>query len=137
MRNKITKLVFSLSIIWASMASFATAAELNCSNPVTQREMNQCAEVYFQAADGDLNEDYKMARSAMIDVDAQLPENLAGAEKALLNAQRAWIKFRDFSCAAEGYLFRGGSMEPLMVTTCKERLTRQRSEELRTLFEQN
>ena len=108
-----------------------------CSNPQTQTEMNICASEALRAADGDLNADYKMARDEMRRIDSDLPKNMRGAAKALLNGQRAWIKYRDGACNAEGFVFRGGSIEPLIVSTCKERLTRQRSEDLRKLFERN
>ncbi|WP_323784381.1 lysozyme inhibitor LprI family protein [Thalassovita sp.] len=128
------KLIITLS---ALLATSGAAQALDCSAPQTQQDMNQCAYQMWQYADEDLNLAYQMARDFMRTTDSYLPENLKGAEAALRDAQRAWIPFRDNACAAEGFAFRGGSMEPLMVLSCKERLTRQRTEELRSLSEMN
>jgi len=119
------------------VSSSAFSQETNCANPQTQTEMNICAGEALRAADGDLNADYKLARDEMRRIDKSLSNDMRGAEKALLNGQRAWIKYRDGACNAEGFVFRGGSIEPLIISTCKERLTRLRSEDLRKLFERN
>ncbi len=89
------------------------------------------------AADTDLNANYQKARGAMREMDKMLEGDLAGAEITLRDAQRLWIKYRDAACDAEGFTVRGGTMEGLVVTICLERLTRQRSDELRRLFELN
>ncbi|CUH65227.1 hypothetical protein TG4357_01741 [Thalassovita gelatinovora] len=125
---------FAIAVL---LVSAGAAQALDCSNPQTQRDMNQCAYQMWQYADEDLNLAYQLARDVMRTTDSYLPENLKGAEAALRDAQRAWIPFRDKACEAEGFAFRGGSMEPLMVLSCKERLTRQRTEELRSLTEMN
>ena len=54
-------------------------------------------------------------------------------EKALLASQRAWISYRDAQCELEGFSMRGGTAEPLMVSSCLETLTKQRTEELKRL----
>ena len=53
----------------------------------------------------------------------------------MLEAQRGWLRYRDAHCRVDGYTARGGSLEPLLVATCKARLTRMRTEELRELVE--
>lgn len=115
----------------------AAAQGIGCNDPQTQNEMNRCAYEMWQLADEDLNHDYKMARDALIDNDQYLPDDLKGGPDALLRAQRAWIVFRDEACAAEASVAAGGSMQPLLEFGCKERLTRQRSEGLRYVFEVN
>jgi uncharacterized protein YecT (DUF1311 family) len=123
------------ALLMLSAAAFAQQA--NCNNPQTQTDMNICAGESLRAADGDLNADYKMARDEMRLLDSYLDGDNKGAAKALLTAQRTWIKYRDAACEAEGFTVRGGSMEPMIIATCLERLTRQRSEDLRRLFERN
>lgn len=108
----------------------AAAQEPDCSNPLTQRDMNHCAYLAWQAADGDLNDTYGWAREVAAGWEP-------GAGDALRDAQRAWITYRDAACAAEGWLFHGGSMEPLIVHSCMENLTRRRTEDLRALYEMN
>ena len=124
----------SAILVWSLAAS---AQQVNCNNPQTQTEMNICAGEALRAADGDLNTDYRMARDEMRRMDSYLEGDMKGAAKALLTAQRAWIKYRDAACDAEGFTVRGGTMESMIIATCQERLTRQRSEDLRRVFEQN
>lgn len=105
----------------------------NCQNPQTQTDMNICAGLDYKAADAELNRAYKAAMAAMKDMDANLPPELKGAEKALRTAQRAWIPYRDKACAAYGFMARGGSMESMLVGTCLADLTRKRTKELKDL----
>ena len=113
------------------------AQEANCQNPQTTLEMKTCAGMELETADAKLNENYAEARENMREIDSYLPKELQGAEKALLDAQRAWIKFRDSACVAEGFQVRGGTLEPLIVTSCLGRLTGQRADDLVRLFKQN
>ncbi len=108
-----------------------------CSNQQTQTDMNICAGESLRAADADLNADYKLARDEMRVLDSYLDGDNKGAAKALLTAQRLWIKYRDAACEVEGFSVRGGSMEPLIVASCLERLTRLRSQGLGRLLERN
>ncbi len=121
-----------LAVFW-----LPTAALADCSEAVTTFDMRQCAAEDYARADAELNTAYKAAQLAMKQLDADLPQDLKGASQALLTAQRAWIPFRDAACTAEGFQFRGGTFEPLMVLTCKTHLTRQRSAQLEQLIEPN
>jgi uncharacterized protein YecT (DUF1311 family) len=116
-------------------AAAAQAQEVDCAAPVTQQDSNFCADRAWKLADEDLNLAYGMARSLMQQTDAALPQADRGAEVALRDAQRAWITFRDAACRAEGYVFFGGSIRPLVVSNCLERMTRARTEDLRALAE--
>lgn len=106
---------------------------VDCKNAVTQTDMNICAARDHEAADKELNAQYKKTRAAMVAWDAELEGDQKGAEKALLKSQRAWIDYRDGECAAEGFQARGGSLEPMLVSGCMAKLTRQRTKELADL----
>ena len=110
-----------------------------CTDPQYQREMNACARQRFEEADRHLNIAYaamvEMAKTQDID-NAQISPTWAGAEAALRKAQRAWIDYRDGHCEGMGMGARGGSMEPMLVWTCKESLTATRTRELRDMFEE-
>ncbi len=108
----------------------------DCDNAQTQSEMNACASDDFDRADKALNAQWKLTRKAMVDMDANLEADQKGAEKALLKGQRAWIEYRDGQCEAEGFSVRGGTMEPMMVDSCKAHLTDLRTKELKALAEQ-
>ena len=123
------------ALVLVLCATGAKAQVVNCAAPVTQLDMNICADRAWKLADEDLNLAYRMARTLMQQTDAALPVADRGAEVALRDAQRAWITFRDAACRAEGYVYFGGSIRPLVVSNCLERMTRARTEELRTLAE--
>lgn len=115
----------------------AFAQETDCNSPQTQLAMNICAGKDFEAADATLNTEYAKAREYMKSIDGNLSSENKGAAKALLDAQRAWITYRDLACTAEGYVVKGGSMEPMVFSECKTRLTQQRIEDLRQLIAWN
>ena len=106
-----------------------------------QQEMNICAAHDFYKADAELNAVWTKARERMKqrDEDAAggLPEwdDRPGYFATMLDGQRAWLTYRDEHCRSEGYLARGGSLEPLLALSCKTHLTKLRTQELRELVE--
>jgi uncharacterized protein YecT (DUF1311 family) len=122
---------FALPLVLAAAAPTAAEDNIDCSNAIAQAEMNICAEQDFEAADAELNAVWKDARKAAKEMDADLSDELKGADKALLAAQRAWIGYRDAQCELEGFQARGGTMEPQLVATCKAYTTRARTKELK------
>ena len=121
------RLAFALLALLASPVAAQTP---DCANPIYQVEINACAEQDWLAADADLNAAYKAARAAMRALDADFAPAERGAEAALRDGQRAWIAFRDGTCAAEGWIMRGGSAEPMLIYGCRARLTRVRAADL-------
>ena len=103
-----------LLALLAFVGTPALAQELDCSNAVTQQQMNACAVQGYEAADGDLNLAYQLARSASKEMDQYLQGDETPGAIMLRDAQRAWIKYRDLACAHEATLVRGGSMEALI-----------------------
>lgn len=130
------KPVFGIMCLFAS--PLAAQEVYNCNEPVTQVEMNACAWQAYQMADGDLNADYKRAMAHLQKADeAYLPLGAVLGTIMLRDAQRAWITFRDKNCEVETLAYRGGSIVPLIHTTCLEGMTRARSEQLRMVWELN
>ncbi|ENN89867.1 putative urease-associated protein [Rhizobium freirei PRF 81] len=107
--------------------------KIDCAKAEAQTDMNICAALDFDTADKALNVQYKKTRAAMAAIDSDLDNDMKGAEKALIKAQRAWVDYRDGECEAQGFQARGGSMEPMMVSGCKADLTRKRTKELKEL----
>jgi uncharacterized protein YecT (DUF1311 family) len=97
----------------------AVAENLNCAG--SQYEMNQCAAKTLQAEDVELNTRYQAAMGGADD---------ATAKDLFRNAQRAWLAYRDATCAWEGDAARGGTLRPLLEISCAEQMTRQRLLEL-------
>ncbi len=91
----------------------------------TQAEMNQTAAKDFQSADAELNRVYK-------DVLKLLDEN---EKKLLIKAQKDWIKFRDSHCAFEIKQYEGGSIQPLIYSTCLTERTKNRIDDLNAIIE--
>ncbi|MNQ64874.1 hypothetical protein D3C85_793140 [compost metagenome] len=88
----------------------------NHSFAQTQLEMNETANSQYKKADAELNKVYK-----------QLMNILDKNEKPLLiQAEKDWIKFRDSHCKFEASQYEGGSIKPLIYSTCLEELTRKR-----------
>ena len=129
MRRLATILVGSAAIL-----SPVAAQELDCENAMAQQDMNQCAYKDYEAADAELNQVWSEARKTARDLDAELSDDLKGADKALLAAQRGWIAYRDGQCELAGFEARGGSMEPMLVSGCLADLTRKRTNELRAFI---
>ncbi|PST19581.1 urease-associated protein [Rhizobium sp. JAB6] len=107
--------------------------KVDCAKAEAQTDLNICAALDFDTADKALNVQYKKTRAAMIALDTDLDNDMKGAEKALVKAQRAWVDYRDGECEAQGFQARGGSMEPMLVSGCKAELTKKRTKELKDL----
>ena len=117
----------------------AAASVMNpCERAGTQAASTQCAFEEFKRADAQLNVQYRQSvRSAekRDKLAAERPsDGRPGYVEALRSAQRSWLSFRDTHCKVEGYWGRGGTIEPMLVNLCLARLTRERTEQLRTMW---
>jgi uncharacterized protein YecT (DUF1311 family) len=106
MHRSLVFLVFAFteSIISISVAQAACPGD-------TQMEMNSCAASDYSRADKDLNAAWR-----------ELPKSTE-----LVAAQRAWIAYRDAECSFRRAQFEGGSIAPLIYSTCLSELTKQRT----------
>ncbi|QBK31284.1 lysozyme inhibitor LprI family protein [Roseitalea porphyridii] len=119
----------------------ATAQDWDCDDAgnLPQQGMNWCAYQDWQRADRALNADWPLVVDAMKEMDGFAAESFpeqANGHDSLLEAQRAWITYRDGQCTAEGARFAGGSLRPLIENSCKAALTRKRTEELLLMLEE-
>lgn len=116
-----------------------TAPAAPCADPQTQTEMTICAARDFEQADRQLNAQWSITAEAMRERDAASggaqDDHRPGYFETLLEAQRAWLKFRDAHCTSVGFYARGGSMEPMLVGLCRAELTEARIGQLRELAE--
>ncbi|MEM9784485.1 MAG: lysozyme inhibitor LprI family protein [Pseudomonadota bacterium] len=123
--------VASVLILLASAMEQPAAAQTpDCAAPQTQLDMNFCAARAYRVADGALNAAWGPAMAAQRAVSDI-------AADTLRRAQRAWIAYRDLACEAEAMQYQGGSIQPLILSSCLERLTRQRTADLTLLAENN
>jgi uncharacterized protein YecT (DUF1311 family) len=106
----------------------------DCSKATTQMELNLCARTRAESADKKLNNTYQiLQRRLAIELrqgnTAQI--NLAKTRyQKLINAQNAWIKFRDTSCEYERSNFEGGSIAPMIYHECVAKVTDRRTADL-------
>lgn len=126
------------AVVALCLSGPAHAQQVNCAEAVTQIELTFCAEQAWVRADEDLNLAWRIAIDHARRLQAALPPGApVDVEEDLRRAQRVWIEFRDLACAAESHQAWGGSMAPMLVYVCRERLTRQRTEDLRRFGEVN
>jgi uncharacterized protein YecT (DUF1311 family) len=98
-----------------------------CADPQDQSTMNRCAHEAYQKADAELNNAYRQLMPKL---------EIAHQEKLKL-AQRAWLAFRDAHCECESFAFEGGSMQPLLRSSCFEQVTRDRTKQLQAMLKEN
>lgn len=97
---------------------------LSSTNAQSMGTMKENARKDLDVADAELNSVYKEA----------LATRSEKGVKALREAQRAWIIYRDATAEAYGTGEEGGSLETLMVLRCSEALTKNRTAELKKLY---
>lgn len=117
-----TSNVAKSALIFVCLVGF-TLAKADCGDPQTQLELNECAAEEYEAADKELNAVYSSYRKS-------LP---AESKTMLKEAQSAWIKFRDLSCAFEASGSIGGSIYHMVLSSCLAEKTRIRTEEIKKL----
>ncbi len=117
MRSTATALTLLLGLLFLGSPTLARAQ--------TQHEMNQEAEDGFRQADAELNRVYR----------ALLPRLPTAIQGKLIDAQLAWIKFRDAEAEAHAWEFEGGSMYPFLYYASLEHTTKERTRDLRIWLE--
>ncbi|HCJ72708.1 MAG TPA: urease-associated protein, partial [Agrobacterium sp.] len=121
----------ALICVTAGISMPVAAQEPNCKEPQTQADMTICAGKDYEKADKELNVAYQKLRKLLIERDKAADADGKGATDALVTAQRAWVAFRDANCALAGFQARGGSMEPMLISSCLAETSGKRAEELR------
>lgn len=107
----------------------------DCAEPMTQTAMNICATKDYGRADAELNEVWRELRAVAKAAD-EYPhdDSQPGNWATQLEAQRAWLAYRDAHCRLVSYDARGGSLQPLLTANCRAELTRERTQSMRALL---
>ena len=108
----------SASSINNSTPNKSSVSQVVCPQANTQAEINQCWGQDARAADKKLNQTYQQLLRRY--------EAANLARQKLVDAQLAWIKYRDATCAFSYTRFSGGSIAPSVYSSCIKRVTQQR-----------
>ncbi|MEE4411518.1 MULTISPECIES: lysozyme inhibitor LprI family protein [unclassified Serratia (in: enterobacteria)] len=123
MRMCIVALPLIFSAFFSTSVLAADKSESNCLQTAqSQAELNDCAAQTYKNADGEMNKAYKK----VMDTLKSSPEK----SKALLQAQRAWLKFRDADCAFLSSNSAGGSINAMNNALCLSERTTERTNSL-------
>ncbi len=121
-------------LVWALLApAFAHAQSqpsVDCRKAFSTPDIGVCAQRDFDAADARLNGAYQTLQ-ASIDKSDIPADAKADWRKALVEAQRRWIAFRDAECIVTGFEWYGGSGRSAAELSCKTGLTDARTKQLR------
>ncbi|MEO1522111.1 MAG: lysozyme inhibitor LprI family protein [Cyanobacteria bacterium J06633_2] len=104
----------------------AQESDFNCDNPQYQLEMTYCAGLDHQRADDALNLVYRDLLAVVSDARRQ----------KLIDAELAWIQYRDATCEFERSQYAGGSIEPMIYNLCMARLTEEQTQQLEIYLEE-
>lgn len=118
-----------LSTFLLVFAAASPAVAENCQNAQTTIEMNDCAGRNYKAADAQLNHAFARAITAAKDSDRNVQGADYSYERALREAQRAWIVFRDADCKPAPREL-AGSISTMEQIDCLTQKTIQRTKEL-------
>ena len=109
-----------LVVLFALAVSVNVAWALDCRNPQSQTELNQCG-------NSDLERETKKINKAYNDYRTKLnPEQ----KQDFKEVQLAWIKFKDLACKFEASGVEGGSAYSMILSGCLTAKTIQRNKEI-------
>jgi uncharacterized protein YecT (DUF1311 family) len=114
------------AMLSAVPAAYAEAAYAEECQDQTQSGLDVCADKSYKKADAALNGVYK-------DITHRLKDDAATA-KLLVQAQKAWLTYRDAECAFSSSASAGGSIYPMVLALCLEAVTEERTRDLRVFL---
>jgi uncharacterized protein YecT (DUF1311 family) len=118
-------LLFAISTSIPAVAQRINQPDNPCAASASTREMSDCLVLAWEAQDGKLNTFYGEVLPVLTEDEA----------KALREAERIWIRYRDATCDAEKSLYGGGTGGPPAYLACMEAVTRNRLQELHQIYD--
>jgi uncharacterized protein YecT (DUF1311 family) len=101
------KLMIALLLSACAGSAFA----LDCKNAVSTPEINECASVEQKKVEDKLNKVYQQVIKSIGEADTR---------KALVEAQRAWVQFREADCKAVYEQYKTGTIRTVMYIGCMQ-----------------
>lgn len=114
--------VVALVALGLLVGSASSAWAGSCGDSGNQFDLDRCADQDFRKADAALNATYRKVMERLADTSAK--------RKLLIEAQKAWLGFRDAQCAFATSDSLDGSMHPIVVSGCRKVLTETRTKTL-------
>lgn len=109
---------FMRILVLLSLSNLVFAVD--CRDPQTQIDMNQCAAQDYARADSLLNKNYQVYRTRL---DSK-------QQQQLKTVQMAWLKYRELHCAFVASSVSGGSTYSMILNNCLTEKTNLRAKEL-------
>jgi len=106
------------------------AAALDCANALTTPDINECASVEQKKVEARLNTTYKTVLAYLDHADPIIKDDAASAKLKLIEAQRAWIKFREADCQAQYEFNASGTIRTVLWISCMQAHAEQRTRDL-------
>ena len=102
----------------------------------SQAQMTRSAGTGYAQADAAMTAQWKRTYAYMKQRDGQDGSRGGGFgyAAALLESQRAWLKFRDTQCVIEGGQYAGGSAQGMTIAGCRTDLTKARTAQLKSMM---
>lgn len=119
---KLHKIFLIHSFLLSLFISFSASA-LDCQNPRTQTDMNQCSTLELDHETKIINKTYSALKAKLNSVQKQ----------EIKEVQLAWIKFKDLACQFEASGVEGGSIHATVLASCLAEKTRQRNKQLKAI----
>ena len=133
-----TMAILLAGLAWLVAAGLvpAKAADV-CADSMSTAEMRGCLDKAYMAADAELNAVWKKVMAHVAGADYLPAEAQKDWRQELLEAQRAWITFKERDCGAVGFEWYGGTGAPGAILSCLLEHTTARTEDLKARFRDN
>lgn len=140
--NDVDDLTSSESPVTNPTGKELEAVKTPCDDASNQQEAETCAKTEFEKSDGEMNQLYQKVLANLQDVEQKTrPQDKTLADKYKKNrenlqtAQKAWLVFRDADCVAEKDSDATDSNNVITAFSCQQRLTEDRTEDLKLIYE--
>jgi uncharacterized protein YecT (DUF1311 family) len=120
---------FLAPLLAITVSAKAESTEIDCSSAFSTPDIERCAAIELDAVEVSLNQAYRRLVKQLTKPDTA-QDNYSDYRNKLLNAQRAWIKFREADCDTQYAMHRSGTIRNAVYLNCKQQRAEQRIKEL-------
>ena len=126
--------VLSVALVCLAAPLAAAAEQIICRSEMSVADFHECRLAVLEEQEAMLNSVYEQALAKLHEEDADKGSSL---EAALRDAQRAWLRFRDLTCAAETDWFEDRpDWRPAEEATCQQTMAVMRRGELEYVLDE-